>query len=296
MRFFQSLKKYKAMNFNLEIFSHYLVQFDPFALHFPESWPIAGVRWYGLAYLAGFVLGLLMFNLYTKKGRSPLSYDQNSSMLSYQLLGIILGARLGYCIFYNLEGTLSNPLSIFQIWNGGMSSHGGFIGVLIATFLFSKIHKVAFLTLADLIVTVVGPGIFFGRLANFINGELWGKISNAPWAMIFPHSAPMGTPLEKIAARHPSQLYEALAEGLLIFLILQFRFWVSKPKRGQICGEFLILYSIARIFCEMFREPDSALILGFSKGTFYSVFCLIAGLGFIFWAHISAKKNPNISS
>ena len=269
----------------MEIFaSHYVVDFDPFAIRFPDGFFLAGVRWYGLAYLAGFIIALLLFNLYSSKGRSPLSKDDNSTLITYLLFGVILGGRLGYMLFYDFPNFIANPLTAFQIWKGGMASHGGFIGVLVAMIFFARSKKVGFWTVSDIVVISATPGIFLGRLANFVNGELWGKVSDVYWAMIFPHSAPVGTPIEQIAARHPSQLYEAFAEGLFIFAVLQYQFWKRKPARGIISGEFLAIYGIVRIFCEMFREPDVgiSLIMGMSRGTFYSIFAIAAGLAIMF--------------
>ena len=269
----------------MEIFaSHYVVDFDPFAIRFPDGFFLAGVRWYGLAYLAGFIIALILFNLYSSKGRSPLSKDDNSTLITYLLFGVILGGRLGYMLFYDFPNFIANPLTAFQIWKGGMASHGGFIGVLVAMIFFARSKKVGFWTVSDIVVISATPGIFLGRLANFVNGELWGKVSDVYWAMIFPHSAPVGTPIEQIAARHPSQLYEAFAEGLFIFAVLQYQFWKRKPASGIISGEFLAIYGIVRIFCEMFREPDVgiSLIMGMSRGTFYSIFAIAAGLAIMF--------------
>ena len=269
----------------MEIFaSHYVVDFDPFAIRFPDGFFLAGVRWYGLAYLAGFIIALLLFNLYSSKGRSPLSKDDNSTLITYLLFGVILGGRLGYMLFYDFPNFIANPLTAFQIWKGGMASHGGFIGVLVAMIFFARSKKVGFWTVSDIVVISATPGIFLGRLANFVNGVLWGIVSDVYWAMIFPHSAPVGTPIEQIAARHPSQLYEAFAEGLFIFAVLQYQFWKRKPASGIISGEFLAIYGIVRIFCEMFREPDVgiSLIMGMSRGTFYSIFAIAAGLAIMF--------------
>lgn len=278
----------------MEIFaSHYVVDFDPFAIRFPDGFFLAGVRWYGLAYLAGFIIALLLFNLYSSKGRSPLSKDDNSTLITYLLFGVILGGRLGYMLFYDFPNFIANPLTAFQIWKGGMASHGGFIGVLVAMIFFARSKKVGFWTVSDIVVISATPGIFLGRLANFVNGELWGKVSDVYWAMIFPHSAPVGTPIEQIAARHPSQLYEAFAEGLFIFAVLQYQFWKRKPASGIISGEFLAIYGIVRIFCEMFREPDIgiSLIMGMSRGTFYSIFAIAAGLAIMFWCWKPWKRS-----
>lgn len=272
-------------------FAHYVVDFDPFALRFPEGWGLEGIRWYGLSYIAGFVIALFLFNLYSKKGKSPLSSDDNSSLITYLLFGVIIGGRLGYMLFYDFGTLVENPLAVFQIWKGGMASHGGFIGVVVAMLAFSRAKKVSFWTISDIVSTACAPGLFLGRMANFINGELWGKISGVPWAMIFPRSAPAGTAIENIAARHPSQLYEAAAEGVFIFAYLQWRFWRGKLPKGQLAGEFLAVYALVRILCEVFREPDAgvALIFGLSRGTFYSLLTLAAGIAIIFY---TKRKRP----
>lgn len=269
--------------------AYYVVDFDPFALRFPDGWFLDGIRWYGLSYLAGFAIAMLLFNLYSKRGKSPLSPDDNSSLITYLLFGVIVGGRLGYMLFYDFGNFMSNPLSLFQIWKGGMASHGGFIGVVLAMLCFARAKKVSFWKIADIVTTACTPGIFLGRLANFVNGELWGKVSDVPWAMIFPRSAAAGTAVENIAARHPSQLYEAFAEGLLIFAFLQWRFWRGNLPNGRVAGEFLSLYAVVRIVCEIFREPDVGVepILGLSRGTFYSVLTLAAGLAIIAYSKFS---------
>jgi len=271
----------------------YVVDFDPYAIRFPQDWFIDGIRWYGLAYFVGFIIGLLLLTLYTKKKRSRLTYDDNSSLITYLLFGIIIGGRLGYMFFYDYVEFFKNPLIAFQIWKGGMASHGGFIGVIISIYIFAKRRKLKFFEVGDLVVTIACPGIFLGRLANFTNGELWGKISDSKLAMIFPESAPT-LPIDQILARHPSQLYEALLEGLVLFLYLQFRFWKHKPKIGMLSGEFLVLYGIFRIFCEIFREPDIgvSLLFGLSRGTFYSIFTIVLGIIFI----IFAQRKTNTST
>jgi len=266
--------------------AHYVVEFDPFAFRFPEGFFLQGVRWYGLAYLAGFLIAMLLFNAYSNAKRSPLSKDDNTSLITYLLFGVILGGRLGYMFLYDFHNFLDNPLIAVQIWKGGMASHGGFVGVVLAMLAFGAAKKVSFWTVSDIVVTACTPGIFLGRLANFINGELWGKVSDVPWAMIFPNSAPEGTAISQIAARHPSQLYEAFLEGLLIFVYLQYRYWRGNLPKGQVSGEFLAIYAIVRIVCEMFREPDVgvSLIFGMSRGTFYSVLTFFAGVAIIIYS------------
>ena len=273
--------------------SRYVVNFDPFAVRFPDGFFSEGIRWYGLSYLAGFVAALLLFNLYTRRGKSPLTNEDNSTLVTYLLFGVIVGGRLGYMLFYALDSFLQNPLLFFQVWKGGMASHGGFIGVVVSVWLFSVVHKKSFAAIADLVVASASAGIFFGRIANFVNGELWGKISDAPWAMIFPNSVPDGTPLEAIAARHPSQLYEAATEGLFLFLYSQFRLWKCDLPKGQLAGEYLVLYGILRIFCEVFREPDAGVefICGLQRGSFYSIFAILVGVVFIVAARAMNRRN-----
>ncbi len=275
----------------MENITHYVVDFDPFVFRFSEGFPIEGVRWYGLSYLAGFFIALMFFNFYSKKRKSPLSSDDNSSLITYLLFGVIIGGRLGYMLFYDFANFATNPLIFFQVWKGGMASHGGFIGCLVAMILFAVAKKVSFWKISDIVVTVCTPGIFLGRIANFINGELWGKVSDVPWAMIFPHSA-SGVAIEHILPRHPSQLYEAFAEGLFIFIFLQWRFWKCNLPNGRVSGEFLAIYAIMRIICEVFREPDFGvtLIMGLSRGTFYSILTFFAGIAIIAYSSRNEKK------
>jgi phosphatidylglycerol:prolipoprotein diacylglycerol transferase len=184
---------------------------------------------------------------------------------------------------YQGEKFLNDPLTIFRVWEGGMASHGGFIGVFVATLWYAKKSSQSIKPIGDLIVSVVPPGLFFGRLANFINGELWGKVTLVEWGVIFPKAPDFALGM----ARHPSQIYAALSEGLIPFIYIQWRFWRSSiinKYPGQLAGEFLIIYSVARIFNELFREPDATLFYGISRGQFYSIFLLIAGVFIICWA------------
>lgn len=250
---------------------------SPFLVQFPEAWPWPlggnGIRWYGLAYLAGFLIACLLLRWYHQKGRSPYTTAGIADLATYLILGVMIGGRLGFMLFYDLELWMHEPFAIFEIWRGGMSSHGGMIGVAIAALLFARQRKQSPWTTGDLIVSITPPGLMLGRLANFMNGELWGTPTTVPWAVIFPEAD--GLP------RHPSQLYQAATEGLLLFVFLQLRFWGKlgpRPVPGQLIGEFLIGYSILRIATECFREPDAALILGISRGQFYSIGTLIAGM------------------
>jgi phosphatidylglycerol---prolipoprotein diacylglyceryl transferase len=224
--------------------------------------------------------GMWLLHLSCKHGKAELTPDQQSFTITAMMIGVLLGGRLGYSIFYALEETLHRPWVIFQVWKGGMASHGGFIGVLVACWWVAKKLKLSFLKLGDLLCPLVPPGIMLGRIANFINGELWGKISNVSWAVIFPQSSMPGTPLEQIPARHPSQLYEAGLEGALLLIYIQWRFWKTNVLiwPGKLAGEFLIIYAVVRIFGEQFREPDASLIAGLSRGSFYSIFLFAGGL------------------
>jgi phosphatidylglycerol:prolipoprotein diacylglycerol transferase len=193
--------------------------------------------------------------------------------------GVLIGGRLGYVLLYAPMMLIRHPLELFCIWHGGMSSHGGFAGVTLSLLLFAKRQRIAFSSLADVAASVAPLGIFLGRIANFINGEVYGRVTSAPWGIIFPRSVPAGYG-EFVLPRHPSQLYEALLEGVLLFCYCQLRFWKGKFRPGQLAGEFLIFYSIVRIFCEFFREPDAPTILSLSAGQFYSLFLLALGLGY----------------
>lgn len=250
----------------------------PFLIQFSENF---GIRFYGLAYLAGFIGAGWLLQRYYKAGRSKLDTSAIFDLMTCLIAGVVIGGRLGYFVLYQFETFKHDPLVLFRVWEGGMASHGGFIGVIASMWWFTRKRDVSLWQVADLVVTTAPIGLFFGRLANFMNGELWGKAGTAPWAVIF--SATGGGP----EPRHPSQLYEAMLEGLILFIFLQWRFWKSecaKKQPGRIAGEFLLAYSLARGICEIFREPDAALILGLSRGTFYSLFMLAGGLALIIQA------------
>ncbi|MBU0984897.1 MAG: prolipoprotein diacylglyceryl transferase [candidate division Zixibacteria bacterium] len=258
---------------------YYVHDIDRFAIHF---WGNVGIRWYGLSYAAGFGVALLLLHLLYKKGKSPLTPSQQSGAMLALAFGVLVGARVGHVLLYDLKDTLADPLSFFAIWKGGMASHGGFVGVMIAGWWVSRTYGISPGRLGDILTTLAPPGLMFGRLANFINGELWGTVTNVPWAVIFPQSAPPGTPIAAIPPRHPSQLYEAALEGLALILYTQWRIWRTDVQKnpGQLSGEFLILYAIVRTIGEQFREYDSPPILGLSRGIFYSLF--LAALGVVF--------------
>jgi len=247
------------------------------------------IRWYSLAYILGIIIGWIyavkIIKLTTKNIRNfdPVKKSHFDDLIIYLVIGIILGGRIGYVIFYNLEYYSQNFFEIFKVWQGGMSFHGGLLGVIISTIIFSKKTKTNFFKFTDIISCAAPIGIFFGRIANFINGELYGKISTLPWAVIFPDGGNV--------ARHPSQIYEAILEGIFLFILINY-FALKKQlifKTGFISGIFLILYSILRIFSENFREPDMHLgyfFNYFSLGILLSFVTLIAGLLII----LSIKK------
>ncbi len=240
-------------------------------------WGNFGIRYYGLSYVLGFLTGAWLLVRYARAGRSLLPANKVSDFMVALVLGVMVGGRLGSFILYHPEQLRQDPLAFFRVWEGGMASHGGFLGVMVAVLWFSRTAKIPFLHLADLVTTVGPAGLFFGRIANFINGELWGKPTQVPWAVYFPKSPPPLFP------RHPSQLYEAALEGALLLAYMQWRFWrsdVARKSPGRLSGEFLVGYALVRIFCELFREPDVGvpLIFGLSRGTFYSIFLIAGGL------------------
>lgn len=266
---------------------------SPFLIQFPEN-PLGldGIRYYGLAYLLGFLAAWLLLRVYDQKNKLALNADQRASLMTAIILGVLIGGRLGYMLLYDLPALLANPLLLFRVDQGGMASHGGFAGILIALLWFTKRNKLNFFTLSDALVTVGPIGLLLGRIANFINGELWGRITEFKYAVIFPHSpssynATTGTFGPQ--PRHASQLYEAALEGALMLGYVQWRYWKTRPPAGQLAGEFLIGYAIVRILGEHFREPDASLILGLSRGQFYSAFMILAGSVIIYLAR---KNHP----
>lgn len=261
-----------------DIHSHWVHNLSPFLVRFSDSF---GIRYYGLAYVLAFLIAALLLRIYWRAGRSPLDPKAQSDLMMAVVLGVMLGGRLGYFLLYSPVSFLREPLAVLRIWDGGMSSHGGFIGVCLALIWLVRKHKLEWRSTADILVTLAPPGLFLGRIANFINGELWGKVTYVSWAVIFPKSAPAGTLVTAIAPRHPSQLYEALLEGLFLTIYTQWRFWrspVTREKPGHLTGEFLILYAVVRTIGEIFREPDASLLFGVSRGTFYSLFLVVGGV------------------
>ena len=240
------------------------------------------IRWYSLAYIFGIVIGWWfgkrILSHILKNNDLKFDVKEFDDLITYIVISIIVGGRAGYIIFYNLEFYISNPLDIIKIWEGGMSFHGALIGIIIGTYFFSKARNISTFFLLDVIACVSPIGIFFGRIANFINGELIGKTTDVSWSVIFPAVDTL--------TRHPSQLYEALLEGIILFMILNIIIFKQKYKIGTCSYLFLINYGVFRIISEFFREPDAQVgyLLGFlSMGTFLSILMILAGL-FIFSA------------
>ena len=266
--------------------------FDPVAI---AIGPFA-IKWYALAYIGGIVLGWIYARSLLKNerlwgGPAPISLPQLDDFILWVTLGIILGGRTGYVLFYNLPFFMQHPAEIFELWKGGMSFHGGFMGCVIAVMWFARRNNISILSLGD-ITTAVGPiGLFLGRIANFINGELWGRAADPglPWAMIFPTGGPL--------PRHPSQLYEAGLEGILLFTILAVMIRFGALKRpGLILGSFIAIYGLARITGEHFREPDPQLGFlwgGLTMGMILSVPMVIAG-GIIMFSACRRKAPRNV--
>src|ERR1700742_4864114 len=236
------------------------------------------VRWYALAYIGGIVLGWIYARALIKNARLwagpvPITLPQMDDFILWVTIGIIVGGRTGYVLFYNPLFFLQHPAEIFELWKGGMSFHGGFLGCVAAVMLFATKNKISILSLGD-ITTAVGPiGVGLGRIANFINGELWGRPTDVPWAMVFPTGGPI--------PRHPSQLYEATLEGIVLFTVLAIMIRMGALKRpGLILGSFIMLYGLARITGECFREPDPQLGFlwrGLTMGMLLSIPMVIVG-------------------
>jgi phosphatidylglycerol---prolipoprotein diacylglyceryl transferase len=257
------------------------------AIPFPDIDPVAlqlgplAIKWYGLAYMAGLLLGwlyakrLLVMPQLWPAGHAPFPPTKVDDLLLYMTVGVLLGGRLGYVLFYEPRYFLTHPLDIPAVWNGGMAFHGALLGTIGAMVLFARRVGAHPWSVMDLSAAVAPMGLFFGRLANFVNAELWGRPGSVPWAMAFPGAGP--------EPRHPSQLYEAALEGLVLFLVLQYLVHARHALRqpGVVGGAFLAGYGIARSICEFFREPDPGhwLTVGpFTAGIFYSLPMILAGV------------------
>ncbi|ULJ62125.1 prolipoprotein diacylglyceryl transferase [Wielerella bovis] len=272
--------------------------FDPVAL---QLGPLA-IRWYALSYIVGFVLFVWLGRKRIKAGNTLFTNEMLDDLLTWGVVGVILGGRFGYILFYNLNQYLTNPLDIFKIWEGGMSFHGGFLGVVLAVFLFARKHKIRFLQALDFVAPLVATGLASGRIGNFINGELWGRVTdpNHFWAMGFPQAKFADGALAQANAqyatwlaqygylpRHPSQLYQFALEGLCLFVMV----WIFSKKvrpEGQVSALFLGGYGVFRFIAEFAREPDAQLGLlgmGMSMGQWLSVPMIILGvIGFVYFS------------
>ncbi len=255
---------------------------DPVAISFGPF----QVHWYGLTYLLGFTAAWLLGRARARKPASGWTCEDVDNLITMSALGVVLGARLGYCLFYDPVYFATHPLDIFKVWHGGMSFHGGALGVAAALLLFCRNTKRNFLDVGDFIAPLATPGLFAGRLGNFINGELWGKVTDLPWGVVFPTGGPL--------PRHPSQLYEASLEGLVLFIIL-WTYSSRRPARGKVSGLFLLGYAIARSSIEFFREPDAQLgYLAFGWVTMGQILCLpmfAIGLALLFWPRRGGKSS-----
>ena len=301
--------------------AYYLHDLDPIIFRIYDN---VGPRWYGLAYVLAFISSFLLFFWLAKHGYADLSVAKVGDFITgAALFGVIIGGRVGYVFLYNPE-MLRAPMSILRVWEGGMSSHGGMIGLLLFTLYYAHRHKISWRNLGDNLVVTAPIGLFFGRCANFINGELYGRATRVPWAMQFPkelldhpteanraiasctsidpslttpeaivasvHRQPeVATTLRSILTpRHPSQLYEAFFEGVVLFAILWFVRTRTRQPNGMLTGLFFVCYAIFRIVIEYFREPEATLIGPFTRGQFFSFFLIVIGASFI----VAAKMHP----
>jgi phosphatidylglycerol:prolipoprotein diacylglycerol transferase len=274
------------------------------AIPFPDIDPIIfsvgpfAIRWYALAYVFGLLIGwryLRVFNNWAPAGLTGetrlLAFTSRAGaegaedvkrnvddFLVWATIGVVLGGRIGYVLFYNFPYYAAHPLAILRVWQGGMSFHGGLAGMVVAVIIFARVRKIPFLAMADAVSAAAPIGLFLGRLANFVNGELWGRTTDVPWAVIFPNGGP--------APRHPSQIYEALLEGVVLFLVLYFLSRIEAVRRrpGMLTGVFFIGYALARGFVEFFRQPDVQIGFlpgGTTMGQWLSVPVLLVGVAFL---------------
>lgn len=245
------------------------------------------LRWYSLAYLAGIVLGWWYLLRLLRAPGAPMAKRHADDMVFYATLGIILGGRLGYVLFYRPDHYFENPIEIPQLWDGGMSLHGGVLGVTVGILYMARRHKLDWLRIHDYVACCAPFGLFLGRLANFVNGELWGRETDVPWAVVFPEGGEV--------ARHPSQLYEAGLEGILLFLILWIMFWKTRARYlpGMLVGAFILVYGVSRFLVELVRQPDPGLenlSWGLSMGQTLSVPMILGGIYLVVTAKRRAER------
>ncbi|APT56268.1 prolipoprotein diacylglyceryl transferase [Roseomonas gilardii] len=244
--------------------------FDPVAI---QLGPFA-IRWYALAYITGILLGWWMVRRLVQLAPQAATREQVDDFVTWATLGIVLGGRIGYVLFYRPGHYIEHPLEALYLWQGGMSFHGGAAGVILALYFFTRSQRLDFLGFSDRVTSVVPVGLFFGRIANFINGELWGRVTDVPWGMIFPTGGP--------EPRHPSQLYQASMEGVILFILLQILVHRStlRARSGFVSGAFLAGYGVARIVGELFRQPDAQLgflFAGITMGQLLSLPMVLIG-------------------
>jgi phosphatidylglycerol:prolipoprotein diacylglycerol transferase len=269
------------------------IPFDGQPLQLPFSLPLIGdtfgplaIHWYGVMYGLAFIIGYFVVKALARRRAMGLSDSDVMDFVTYIVLGVVLGGRLGYILFYGLSSYLQNPAEILAVWKGGMSFHGGAIGSVLAGWLYCRKRGLSFWQMADITVVTVPIGLGLGRLGNFINAELWGRQTDLPWAMVFPTTDPLQLP------RHPSQLYELGLEGFVLFAMVWF-YARRNPPTGSVFGLFLMGYGVFRFFVEFFRNPDAHLgtVLGpFSMGQLLSFPMVLVGIALMVWAY--RKKTP----
>lgn len=302
-------------------------QWSPFLVEFGRGF---GIRWYGLAYVLAFAAGFWILRHLARRGVGSVPESQVGDFITWAaIFGVMLGGRAGNFLFYHPQEFLADPLSFFQIWKGGMASHGGILGLVVFTYFYARRHHLSWRGIGDDLVVAAPVGLFLGRCANFINGELYGRVTSVAWAMKFPkelYDAPapvvqqaiarcqrvdpryvdleqvidaipsdprLAGALESVLApRHASQLYEAGLEGLLLFALLWVLHTRIRPAKGVVTGAFFIAYAVFRIIGEQFREPDADLVWGFTRGQFLSFFMVLAGAAFL----IAAPRGPGRST
>ncbi|MGB8354643.1 MAG: prolipoprotein diacylglyceryl transferase [Chthoniobacteraceae bacterium] len=298
------------------MFAFYLHTLSPFIFKIGNNF---GPRWYGCAYVMAFACGYWLYKWLARRGYSEMPAEKVGDFITWAaLFGVMLGGRLGYVLFYKFDEYASAPLDIFKLWDGGMSSHGGMLGLILFTLYYARRHHCSWTGIGDNLCVVAPIGLFFGRCANFINGELYGRPSTVPWAMLFPKElydlrdtsnfyaafgadANIDTIINQsrhdlgvqeilrglLTPRHPSQIYEALLEGVVLFCTLWFLRTKMRSPRGVLTGAFFIIYAIVRIIGENFRVPDAPLTGSLTRGQFLSLFLIVIGLAFVIYGLVT---------